>query len=485
MTWKHSTTERHVLASPALPRKRRVQLRLSERRLLLMAGDALMVTLAVLIALATWAWVGARAFDQEFLLTQIGWFFALNLLWFLLASANDYYELSLAADRWLSLQRLLAITLQSLVVYLIVFFVSPRDALPRLFILYYGVASFGLLAISRLLNPALIGWASAPRRALVIGTDWAARTMIDVLREHATNSYTLLGIIGKGEEERDEIAGVPILGTGGDLLDIVLRENISELIVTSTRELPGEVFQGVMDAYEHGVAITPMPILYERIMERVPVEHVGDHWAVVLPIAGTSVFNPTPAIKRVMDITLAAIGLLLYALLLPFIALAIYLDSPGPIFYRQERVGLNGRVFKITKLRTMIPDAEGKTGAVFAQQNDPRITRVGRFLRKTRLDEVPQLFTVLTGQMSLIGPRPERPHHVERLQQKIPFYRTRHVIRPGLTGWAQVRYKYGATDEDALVKLQYDLYYIRHQSLLLDIDILIRTVGKVLRMSGQ
>jgi len=136
-------------------------------------------------------------------------------------------------------------------------------------------------------------------------------------------------------------------------------------------------------------------------------------------------------------------------------------------------------------LRTMIPDAEVKTGAVFAQQNDPRITRVGRFLRKTRLDEVPQLFTVLTGKMSLIRPRPERPQHVERLQQKIPFYRTRHVIRPGLTGWAQVRYKYGATDEDAMVKLQYDLYYIRHQSVLLDIDILIRTIGKVLRMSGQ
>ncbi|MCA9915133.1 MAG: exopolysaccharide biosynthesis polyprenyl glycosylphosphotransferase, partial [Anaerolineae bacterium] len=353
------------------------------------------------------------------------------------------------------------------------------------FILYYGVASFILLALSRLLNPALIGWALVPRRALVIGTDWAARTIIDVLRDNASSTYELCGVIGKQETQDEEIAGLQILSNGEDLLDIVLRENISELIVTSTRELPGEVFQGVMDAYEHGTVITPMPILYERIMERVPVEHVGEDWAVVLPIAGTSVFNLTPLIKRTMDILLASFGLLIFALLLPLIALARYLDSRGAIFYHQERVGLNGRIFRITKLRTMIPDAEVKTGAVFAQENDPRITRVGRFLRKTRLDEVPQLFNVLTGQMSLIGPRPERPEHVARLQQKIPFYRTRHVIRPGLTGWAQVRYKYGATDEDALVKLQYDLYYIRHQSLRLDVDILLRTVGKVLRMSGQ
>ena len=129
-------------------------------------------------------------------------------------------------------------------------------------------------------------------------------------------------------------------------------------------------------------------------------------------------------------------------------------------------------------------DAEAETGAVFAQRDDPRVTRVGRFLRKTRLDEVPQLYNLLRGDMSFVGPRPERPEHVVRLQEKIPFYRTRLIIRPGLTGWAQVRYEYGLTDEDALVKLQYDLYYIRHQSLLLDLNIMLRTVGKVVSMSG-
>jgi lipopolysaccharide/colanic/teichoic acid biosynthesis glycosyltransferase len=217
----------------------------------------------------------------------------------------------------------------------------------------------------------------------------------------------------------------------------------------------------------------------------VPVEHVGDNWAVVLPIAGTSVFNPYPILKRLADIMMALIGLFIFALMLPVIALAIILDSRGTIFYSQSRTGLNGRRFKIVKLRTMIPNAEAKTGAVFAQANDNRVTRVGRFMRKTRLDEVPQLWNVLKGDMSVIGPRPERPEHIKRLQAKIPFYRTRHIIRPGLTGWAQVRYRYGANDEDSLVKLQYDLYYIRHQSLLLDLNIIMRTVRRVLSMSGQ
>jgi exopolysaccharide biosynthesis polyprenyl glycosylphosphotransferase len=228
-----------------------------------------------------------------------------------------------------------------------------------------------------------------------------------------------------------------------------------------------------------------MPILYERITGRVPVEHVGTHWTVVLPINQAAIVNPYPFLKRLMDLGLAIIGLGIFALLLPFLALLIYVDSPGSVFYSQERVGLNGRIFKILKLRTMIPNAEKHTGAVFAQANDPRVTRVGRILRKTRLDELPQLINVLRGEMAIVGPRPERPQHVARLQEKIPFYRTRHILRPGVTGWAQVRYKYGANDEDARVKLQYDLYYIRHRSILLDLNIIIRTAGKMLRMGGQ
>lgn len=474
-----------MIFSPTSPKRKRLQLQISERRLLLMAGDLVACVLAVLIALYIWTIVARQPFDLDFVVPQLGWFIVLPTLWLLLAGANNFYDLRVAANRVQSVQRLVLITLQMLVVYLLVFFLSDRTALPRLFIVYYGVAAFVLVIVWRFVNPALIGWASEPRRVFIIGTDWAAQTLIETLKTEAAGSYEVVGVIGPPEFVGQSVKGVPVVGTAPQLLNLLLRSQVRELIVTSTRELDGETFQAVMDAYERGVVITPMPLLYERVTERVPVEHVGDNWAVVLPVVNENVLNPYPYIKRALDVVICLIAAVPFALLLPFIALAIKLDDPGPIFYTQTRVGRYGRLFRIIKFRTMIADAEKFSGAVFAAQNDPRITRVGRFLRRTRLDELPQLINILRGEMSLIGPRPERPEHVARLQEKIPFYRTRHVVRPGLTGWAQVKYRYGADDTDALIKLQYDLFYIRHQSILLDIDILIRTVGKVLRMAGQ
>lgn len=473
-----------MLFAPS-PKRRRLQLRISERRLLLMVGDVFAVGIAVLIALRIWAAVARYPFSLDFIIRQSFWLPMLIFLWLTLASANDFYDLRTAASRIKSLQKLIQITLQMLVVYLVVFFLSPPETLPRLFILYYGVASFLLIAVWRMANLALIGWASEPRRALIVGTDWAAETIISAIQQDAPELYSVKGIISeRADAVGTVICGAPVLGTGADLLNFVLRDRISELVLTSTRELDGEVFQGVMDAYERGVNVIPMPLLYERITGRVPVEHVGNNWMVVLPFEEDTLFNPYPSLKRMIEIILALIGMAIFLLLLPPLALLIRLDSPGGIFYTQERVGLNGRIFKLYKFRSMVQNAEAATGAVFAEQNDARVTRVGRFMRKTRLDEIPQLINVLRGDMSLVGPRPERPQHVARLTQKIPFYRTRLIVRPGLTGWAQVRYKYGATDEDALVKLQYDLYYIRHHSLLLDLNIMLRTVGKVLTMSG-
>lgn len=472
-----------MIFSPS-PKLRRPQLRISERRLLLMAGDVLAVVLAVLIALYMWSRTARTDFSAEFVFERSYWFFVLTGLWLLLASANDFYELRVAARRTSTIQRLVLITLQMLVVYLIVFFLAQPLALPRLFILYYGMASFLFIAIFRSLNPALYGWASERRRVLIVGTDWAAMSIIGVIGRHAHHIYDIRGIIGELDDVVREICDVPIVGTGKDLLPIALADEISELVVTSTRELSGETFQGVMDAYERGITIVPMPLLYERITGQVPVEHVSNHWAVVLPIDGESLFNPYPIIKRLMDVILSLMGMIIFVVILPFLALIIRLDSPGSVFYSQERMGLNGRVFRIYKFRSMRADAEAQTGAVFSQKGDPRVTRIGRLMRKTRLDELPQLLNVLRGDMSIVGPRPERPEHIKRLTEKIPFYRTRLVIRPGLTGWAQVRYNYGSTDEDALVKLQYDLYYIRHQSFALDLNIMVRTVGKVIKMTG-
>lgn len=471
-----------MLFSPS-PNRKRPQLRISERRVLLMASDVIAVTVAVFIALRIWSAVAREPFDLAFIWPRSLWFIIMLGLWLLLASANDFYELRIAASRTATLQRLILITLQMFVLYLIAFFLSRPLALPRLFIGYYGIASFILIGLLRLINPVLYGWADA-RRVLVVGTDWAAMTIIGAIGRHAHRVYDIRGVIAEPDDVLKELCDVPVVGTGKDILRLIHTEQISELIVSSTHEVSGATFQGVMDAYEHGVSIVPMPLLYERITGQVPVEHVTNNWAVVLPIDGNSIFNPYPTFKRLFDILLSLIGMAVFLLVLPFLALIIRLDSPGNIFYWQERTGLNGRSFRIYKFRSMRSDAEAETGAVFSKEGDPRITRVGWFIRKTRLDELPQIYNILRGDMSIVGPRPERPEHVKRLTEKIPFYRTRLVIRPGLTGWAQVRYGYGSTDEDALVKLQYDLYYIRHQSLALDLNIMVRTVGKVLRMSG-
>jgi exopolysaccharide biosynthesis polyprenyl glycosylphosphotransferase len=188
--------------------------------------------------------------------------------------------------------------------------------------------------------------------------------------------------------------------------------------------------------------------------------------------------------KRITDIVLGLVGLIGLVLLFPIIALAIYLDSPGPIFYRQERSGKGGKTFNVFKFRSMIPNAETQGKAVWATKDDPRVTHVGKFLRRTRLDELPQVINVLFGDMSIVGPRPERPQFIEQLQESIPFYRARLSVKPGLTGWAQVKYRYGSSVEDALMKLQYDLYYIKHQSLLLDALVILRTVKVVLTFKG-
>jgi len=472
-----------VLFSPGTQR-RRLQLRISERRLLLMAGDTLSVAIAVFVALFIWSQVADESFTIDFILPQSYLFFVLMFLWLLLAGANDFYALSLASRRGASLVRLVIITSQMLVIYFLIFFLSPRDALPRLFIIYYAGVSFSLIGLWRVANPALIGWASDARRVLIVGSDEAAKTIIAALNEYGRDAYEIHGIIGEESQISQVIDGIPVIGSGSDLLNFVFRDDIKEIVFTYTPDLSGDIFRSLMQSYERGVVLTPMPLLYERLTGRVPVEHVKRDWALVLPIEGNTLFDVYPILSWLINTLLALIGFIVFLVLLPIIALVIRLDSKGGVFYTQHRVGLNGRDFQIIKFRTMVKNAEGKTGAVFSQKNDSRITRIGRFMRKTRLDELPQVINILRGDMSLIGPRPERPEHVTRFTEKIPFYRTRLVVRPGLTGWAQVKYNYGANDHDALVKLEYDLYYIRHQSLLLDFSIIIRTIGRVIRMSG-
>jgi exopolysaccharide biosynthesis polyprenyl glycosylphosphotransferase len=222
--------------------------------------------------------------------------------------------------------------------------------------------------------------------------------------------------------------------------------------------------------------------VYEKYTGKIALENLRPSWLIFSE--GFKKSRGQRVVKRTMDVVLAAIGLVLAAPLILIVAMLTKLTSRGPVLYRQDRVGQHGRVFKVLKFRSMREDAEKETGAVWAARNDSRITPFGGFLRQTRIDELPQLWNILCGQMSLVGPRPERPEFVADLTQQIPFYGQRHTVRPGLTGWAQVRYTYGASVEDAMEKLQYDLFYIKNLSASLDLFILAKTIKTVLTRKG-
>lgn len=458
-----------------------------DRRILLALGDLFAINLSVYAALRIWGLVGDKPENSGFILSQGHWFALLSVLWLVLASANDFYDLALTA-RWAASQvRLIQITLQLLLVYLLIFFFSPRDALPRLFIIYYAGLGYLSVALWRLVRPILISWGPIRQRELIVGTGWPAKSIADVIRQYTPGDYEVVGCVTESNESvASELTFTSelILGGPNDIIRLATEHHIHEVILASTAPVSGDLFQAVMDCYEQGIRVRAMPLLYEQLTGRVPVEHVGGSWNVILPLEGRSAFDPYPLLKRLIDISVSIIGLVVLVVLFPVLAIAIYVDSPGPILFGQARVGKSGKAYNMWKFRTMIPDAESSVGPIWAVTNDRRITRVGQFLRKSRLDELPQLWNILVGEMSLIGPRPERQFFVERLQELVPFYRARLAVAPGLTGWAQVNHGYGNSVDDALIKLQYDLYYIRHHSLLLDMLIVLRTIGRVIRMQG-
>jgi len=267
-----------------------------------------------------------------------------------------------------------------------------------------------------------------------------------------------------------------------NLIDLI-RKNKIQLIVASRNIMEdNNAVKRFYEALQLGVSVLDFPTFYENVSEKIPVSVIGESWFLVnLVEINKRLFE---SFKRVFDIALSIILGIPTIILLPLIGALIKLNSAGPIFYRQKRVGKNGKIFEIAKFRSMFKDAE-KNGAQWANEKDERITGMGKILRKTRIDELPQLWNLLKGEMSFIGPRPERPEFVEELQKQIPHYAMRHLVKPGLSGWAQIKFPYGASVEDAMEKLQYDLYYIKNRSFVLDLAITARTIAAVLSREGR
>jgi exopolysaccharide biosynthesis polyprenyl glycosylphosphotransferase len=476
-----SAEEQRVWFTSAL----RIALPFSERRVLLVAVDTLLVNGAVLAALYLWAWIGPHTFGPDFVRARWFWFPVLTVLWWFLAPLSDLYDVSIAGNRLEITQRIGLVGVSLLLVYLAAYFLLPRNVLPRVFFLLFVGIALPSIVLWRWICATVFTLPPFLHRVLIAGAGWAGRTMAQALASYGNADYHVVGFVDDDVEKQGAtVAGLPVLGTSRDLLTLVQARRVDDVVMAITHHMQGELFQALMDCRAAGVHVTRMPVLYEQLTRRVPVEHVEQGWVVESMNDLPTLHRPAQWVKRLLDVALGLLGSLVFLVLLPFLALAITLDCPGPIFYRQVRLGLGGRPYRMLKLRTMVPDAEEDGHARWATTHDERITRVGRFLRKTRLDELPQMFNVLRGEMSIVGPRPERPEFIAELQESVPFYRTRLVVKPGLTGWAQIHYGYGNSVRDALIKLQYDLYYIRHWSLWMELYVIFRTIGVIFRFRG-
>lgn len=478
-------TERFVRANP-------VRITAAQRMWLLRAVDLALVNLVLLAVLALRL---PYKFGLSTLLDVPIYFLLLSLLWLLWAAFFECYDLPRSADPLQGAWAAARAALFTAGSYLAIPYLTPHFLASRLSsILFVGLLA-AFMPAWRALYAALFSQVAFQERVLVVGAGKSGSELARGLagtphfgNPHAGQGVYIVGFVDDDPAKAGtKVEGIPVLGDRNALRDLVARHKI-DVVVLAITHIPAvhpELLSALLDCREQGVHLEPMTRLYERLTGRVPVEHAGQNLEVILPPSEPAHREVFLLLKRLADIVVSCLGLLCVALVTPWVALANRVTSPGPLFYWQTRVGQRGRHFRLVKFRSMIPTAEENVGPVWAKENDRRVTPVGRALRTTHLDEWPQFWNVLRGEMSLIGPRPERPELAAGLASKLPFYQARHAVQPGITGWAQVRFGYGSSEQDALVKLQYDLFYIKHRGLFLDLAILMRTAAAMLRFQGR
>lgn len=393
----------------------------------------------------------------------------------------DVYEFGITADRRELLARILKALGGSLMILAALYFQFPK------LVIGHGVVSMAaLLAVA-----LVIGWrlafvwmakSLAPRkRLLIIGTSPTAISFARELEGRDELGVEIVGFVDP-DASASGTSAARVIGSIEDIPAIVRARSVDRVVV-SLADARGKLpMSTLLQMKLDGVTFDHLASVYEEYTGKIAVENLRPSWLIFAD--GFRKSRGHAIVKRVTDVCFAAAALIVLFPVLLLVALAVRLTSQGPILYHQRRVGQNGQLFYVHKFRSMLADAEATTGAVWAKKGDARITPLGGFMRRSRLDELPQLWNILCGHMSVVGPRPERPEFVGALRQQIPFYAQRHVVKPGLTGWAQVRYTYGASVEDAMEKLQYDLFYIKHMSIALDVLIMLATVKTVLLRKG-
>lgn len=402
---------------------------------------------------------------------------------FVINTASGFYQKSSNFTHSQALARAAMALLLALPLAYAVFSLLPLEVPNREAIKFAAVAGVAAVVMRRVY---VTHWVAEPlkrTRIMIFGAGSAAQVVGATLRSADPNAQIVGYVPGPNEREAAVAAEELLPSAGRSLSEAAHALQVDEIVVALTERRSGSMpLRQLLDCKLSGIKVYDIATHFEKTLGQIKIDYVNAGWLVFGP--GFNQGGLRTAVKRFFDIVCA---LLLIAVFLPVMVLTavlIKLESRGPVLYRQERVGQNGRSFFVNKFRSMRSDAEKDGKPVWAAANDDRVTRVGAFIRRVRIDELPQLFNVLKGEMSLVGPRPERPYFVEQLTQAIPFYAARHSVKPGVTGWAQVRYAYGATVEDSQEKLQYDLYYVKNHSLFLDIVVLFETVFVVLTGKG-
>ncbi len=395
---------------------------------------------------------------------------------------NDLYgEHLIQFRREMVIKILQALGGASLIVFAIYYLYPPIQLGRGIFLITLIVLPLllviGRLCYSRYISQFFRG------KVLIIGTDTLAKSLGQELVRRPELGYEVVGFIDRDPAKIGmRVVNPCVIGDFDNLTAVMTTHGISHVIVALDDRRGQLPLETLLTSKLQGVRIEDGVSFYERINGKIVVEQLRPSWLIFGQ--GFRQGPVTRGLKRAMDVSLASLGLLIASPLFMFLSVLIKLSSPGPVFYRQERVGEGGRIFTVIKFRSMLVDAEESSGPVWAQDQDPRVTPIGRTMRRFRLDEFPQMVNVLKGEMSFVGPRPERPLFVEQLRAQIPYYDLRFSGKPGITGWAQIRYHYGGTLEGALEKLQFELYYIKHMSILLDLFILMETVKVVLFQKG-
>lgn len=358
----------------------------------------------------------------------------------------------------------------------------------RFYIFLYWLIFFVIVGSGRILirsiQRSLLIKGFGRRNAIIIGYNSRAQEIFDMIENHRGLGLDVVGFVSVMNQNVDkEYKGRKVLDTAENLEKVIDNYNVKNVIISVERHHEDLILELISKCDGKNVEIKIVPDLYDIISGQVKTSQI--YGIPLIDIMPELMPEWEKKLKRLMDIVLSLIMLIVTSPVTILAAIAIKLESEGPVFYKQERMGMNGKIFKIIKFRTMIKDAEKHTGPVWSKKDDPRITKVGRILRKIRLDEIPQAINILKGDMSFVGPRPERPYFVEKLSKEIPLYKRRLKVRPGLTGWAQVKHKYDETIDDVKIKLRYDLFYIENMSLRLDFKIILRTIFVVLFGKGH